>query len=225
MSTRPSRERKPSSKIAFIEDAGAKWEAEKERKAAAPKRKRATSKKTAAKTSKGTGKKSVKKKDNGGVKRPLSAFFIFSKETRDEVKQEYPNATFAEVGKILGEWWGDCTPEEKAVYIKKSQRDRLRYENQLAGIADNGKGAAPRNSVAARPRSASGGKPSYTDMAIAAIAALKDRKGSSSQAIEKWILDAYPKLDFKRHFLRKGLKTAETKNLVTRIKNSYKIKK
>ena len=51
-----------------------------------------------------------------GVKKPLSAFFHFSTALRAEVKAEYPTASFGEVGKILGEWWAECSGEERAKY-------------------------------------------------------------------------------------------------------------
>lgn len=43
-------------------------------------------------------------------------------------------------------------------------------------------------------------------MAKSAIVALKDRTGSSPQAIEKWIISNFSKLAFKKHLLRSALK-------------------
>lgn len=52
-------------------------------------------------------KKSITKK-----KRPLSAFIVFCNEKRDQVKKENPNASFGEIGKILGKLWREKKGEK-----------------------------------------------------------------------------------------------------------------
>nr|P82898.1 RecName: Full=Histone H1A [Olisthodiscus luteus] len=47
--------------------------------------------------------------------------------------------------------------------------------------------------------------PTYYDMVKDAIVALKDRNGSSMQAIKKYI-EANQKVEFKQHYLRAALK-------------------
>jgi hypothetical protein len=50
-------------------------------------------------------------------KRGPSAYIIFSTENRAEVKAANPDATFGELGKLLGAKWGSMTEAEKAVSL------------------------------------------------------------------------------------------------------------
>ena len=59
-------------------------------------------------------------------------------------------------------------------------------------------------------------------MAKAAILALKDRTGSSLQAIKKYI-ETELKADFTPHLLRKALKTGVDKGKLIMVKGSYKL--
>merc|ERR1719199_1241914 len=109
------RERKPSAKMAFLEASSEDWQAHQDHL-------------EATKSDRKRGKSSGSK--NGGGKkgkRPLSAYMHFSKAMRDEVKQEYPDASFGEVGKILGEWWADCSAKERAKYDAMAQEQRDSY--------------------------------------------------------------------------------------------------
>ena len=132
---------------------------------------------------------------------------------RAEVKREYPTASFGEVGKILGEWWAECSSDERAKYNKMAADDRARY-NRATGSGGGG-GTRKANKVPS--------KPSYLSMAQAAIAAIRNPKGSNHSAIEDWILANYPTLDFKRHILRKTLKVNAEKGVLRRKGNSFKL--
>ena len=48
-------------------------------------------------------------------KRAPSAYIIFSTEKRTEVKAANPEATFGELGKILGQMWASMDEKTKAV--------------------------------------------------------------------------------------------------------------
>ncbi|KAF7731699.1 Non-histone chromosomal protein 6 [Apophysomyces ossiformis] len=89
--------------------------------------------KTAAKG--GDGKKSRPKKESGGPKRGLSAYMFFSQEKRQEVKDENPEATFGQIGKILGEKWKGMTDEQKKPYVEKAEADKKRYEDEKAAVS------------------------------------------------------------------------------------------
>ena len=79
--------------------------------------KRSRKKRKTGKGKKGKkGKKgSRKKKDKNAPKRPKTGFMFFSQDMRSIVKQEKPDATFAETGKLLGERWGNASPEDRKV--------------------------------------------------------------------------------------------------------------
>jgi hypothetical protein len=192
------RERKPSAKVAFMESSSADWEAhQKQLDATKSERKRGSGGTTKAKS--------------GKSKRPLSAYMHFSKAMRSEVTTEYPDASFGEVGKILGEWWSDCSAQERAKYDKMAKDDKAAH-----GITG---GKAKSKSTPSVP------KLSYFDMSKEAIKALKNRKGSSHNAIEAYIKQQYPDLDYKRHLLRKSLKTGADNGKLVRNGNSFKLKK
>ncbi|KAF9508806.1 hypothetical protein BS47DRAFT_1320550 [Hydnum rufescens UP504] len=71
---------------------------------------------TTEKVVKGT-KKRAAVKDPNAPKRPLSAFMFFSKDWRERVKSENPEASFADQGKLLGAKWKELDEEEKKVRI------------------------------------------------------------------------------------------------------------
>jgi hypothetical protein len=82
------------------------------------------------------------------------------------------------------------------------------------------KAAAPKAKKAAAPKSTG---PSYFDMIKAAVASLKDRTGSSVQAIEKYIKATYPAVDLKHHMLLRVLKSSAASGKLVQIKASYKL--
>ena len=57
------------------------------------------------------------KSDKPKIKRAPSAFFIFSNEQRQSVKEANPDATFGGLGKLLGLAWGALDDKGKAVSI------------------------------------------------------------------------------------------------------------
>lgn len=79
--------------------------AKKDTKAAAPKAEKAAK----------SPKKAAKAPKADKVKRAPSAFIIFSQDRREAVKKANPNATFGELGKLLGAEWGALDEKAKAV--------------------------------------------------------------------------------------------------------------
>ena len=53
-----------------------------------------------------------------------SAFIVFSNENRDQVKQDKPNAKFADIGRELGKRWHALSDEEKKKYSKSSNNKK-----------------------------------------------------------------------------------------------------
>ena len=71
--------------------------------------------------------------------------------------------------------------------------------------------------------SAAAPKKSYFDLAKEAILALKERTGSSPQAIKSYICTNHPSIKFAQHLLRSALnKGAETGKFV-KVKASFKL--
>ena len=77
----------------------------------------------------GKGKKA--KKDPNAPKKGMSAFMLFSNEHRNKIKTENPEATFGEVGRKVGEAWKALTEKQKAVYTKKAEADKQRYQTDM----------------------------------------------------------------------------------------------
>eukprot|EP00475_Leptophrys_vorax_P023292 TRINITY_DN31872_c0_g1_i1.p1 TRINITY_DN31872_c0_g1~~TRINITY_DN31872_c0_g1_i1.p1 ORF type:complete len:265 (+),score=82.34 TRINITY_DN31872_c0_g1_i1:32-796(+) len=65
-------------------------------------------------------------------KKPLTAFMIFSKAKRAEVKKENPEADFGQLGKLLGALWKGLSDEQKVPYQKEADEDKARFATELA---------------------------------------------------------------------------------------------
>jgi hypothetical protein len=78
------------------------------------------------------GKKKTKKakKDPNAPKGALSAFMIFSNETRPKIKSSEPELKLTEVSKKIGEMWKALTEAQKKPYVKKAEKDKERYEKE-----------------------------------------------------------------------------------------------
>eukprot|EP00752_Nemacystus_decipiens_P008927 g7970.t1 len=66
-------------------------------------------------------------------------------------------------------------------------------------------------------------KPTYNVMVFEAIKTLKERNGSSIQAIKKSITATYPALNFTPHQMRSALKKGVESGKFIKVKGSYKL--
>ncbi|TIA89762.1 hypothetical protein E3P99_01903 [Wallemia hederae] len=80
-----------------------------------------------ANTKKAAGKA---KKDENAPKRALSAYMYMSQEFRPKVREEHPEASFGEIGKILGAKWKEMPTEEKKPFEDQAAADKARYEKE-----------------------------------------------------------------------------------------------
>ncbi|KAI0065598.1 HMG-box [Artomyces pyxidatus] len=76
--------------------------------------------------------RATKKKDKNAPKRALSAYMFFSQDWRERIKTENPDASFGEVGKLLGAKWKELDDDEKKPYVEQAAKDKIRAENQKA---------------------------------------------------------------------------------------------
>lgn len=72
-------------------------------------------------------KSKKEKKDPLAPKKGLSPFMIFNKENREKIKTSNPEATFGDIGKLIGTAWKSLTEKQKDVYLKKAEVDKERY--------------------------------------------------------------------------------------------------
>lgn len=83
--------------------------------------------------------KSPKKKKNP-VKRGLSSFMCFSAAMSATIKEENPDATFAERGKLMGEKWRAMSEEDKKEYKVLSDKSRADAQVKAAEYEEKAKG-------------------------------------------------------------------------------------
>jgi hypothetical protein len=98
----------------------------------APAKKRRSVSKSPSRSKKSTKKGGKKKKDPNAPKKALSAYMFFAQANRDKVKKENPDATFGELGKLLGKQWSKASKSDKAKYEAKANKDKERYEKEKA---------------------------------------------------------------------------------------------
>ncbi|CAM9097412.1 unnamed protein product [Chrysoparadoxa australica] len=72
-----------------------------------------------------------RRKDYNAPKRGMSAFLQYSSEMRAQMKSRNPNATNAEISKLLGVEWKQLSDEEKAPYKAKADKDGERYRREM----------------------------------------------------------------------------------------------
>ncbi|KAJ2328872.1 Non-histone chromosomal protein 6 [Coemansia sp. RSA 2681] len=77
-----------------------------------------------------------KKKAKAGPKRALSAYMFFSKDQRQAVKDEFPDVSFGQIGKILGDKWKSLSDAAKAPYNAQCENDKVRYANEKANFVE-----------------------------------------------------------------------------------------
>ncbi|ORZ05029.1 non-histone chromosomal protein 6 [Absidia repens] len=75
------------------------------------------------------------KKDANTPKRGLSAYMFFSQANRTQVKTDNPDATFGQIGKLLGKKWSEMSDADKKPYVEKAEKDKARYEAEKAKMA------------------------------------------------------------------------------------------
>nr|ODO00865.1 non-histone chromosomal protein 6 [Cryptococcus depauperatus CBS 7855] len=109
------------------------------------------SKKTVTETKKRASKKD---KDPNKPKRALSAYMFFVQDYRERIKTENPEASFGDVGKLLGIKWKEMSDAEKKAscdqvcgskltlrqpYNDKAKADKERADKQNADYKADGK--------------------------------------------------------------------------------------
>lgn len=97
------------------------------------KTKKAAEKKQAAKPKiQKTEKKKRAKKDPNAPKKALNGFMFFAKDKRESIVQENPEAKPTEITKLMGEAWRGMSDAEKQPYLDMRDKDKIRYEKEMA---------------------------------------------------------------------------------------------
>lgn len=72
-----------------------------------------------------------KTKDPNAPKQPLSAYFLYSNQERDKVKQANPAFTICEIAKELGKSWGEMSQDDKQQFTQKAEDARQKYDRDM----------------------------------------------------------------------------------------------
>lgn len=83
------------------------------------------------KTTKKKKGKAAKTKDPMLPKKAKSAYLFFSTENRPVIKAQNPDATFGDLGKLVGAAWKKADKETKAKYQKMNEDDQVRYAEDM----------------------------------------------------------------------------------------------
>ena len=78
-----------------------------------------------------TKKKKKAKKDPNAPKRVTTAYMLFVKEKRSEIVEKNPDASFGEIGKLMGTAFNALNEDEKKKYDDMITEDRERYDKEM----------------------------------------------------------------------------------------------
>ena len=88
-----------------------------------------------------------KKKDPNAPKKPKSSFMYFSNAKRAEVKAANPEASFGDIGKLLGNEWKQLSNDAKTEYEKLAEADKVRYQKEMEKYSPPLDDSAPNEDV------------------------------------------------------------------------------
>ncbi|KAL2642857.1 hypothetical protein R1flu_010444 [Riccia fluitans] len=76
------------------------------------------------------------KKKNGAksdkIKKPLSPFMMWCKEHRHQLKKEHPEASFAEMSRLISEKWKSVPEEEKVPFSERYEIEKAIYQKLIS---------------------------------------------------------------------------------------------
>jgi hypothetical protein len=73
-------------------------------------------------------RKKGQKKDPNAPKRPPTAFFLFARDRRPQLKASHPGAGVAEIAKLLGADWQNLSDDEKKHYYAIGDKEKAKYD-------------------------------------------------------------------------------------------------
>jgi len=72
-----------------------------------------------------------RKRESDKPRRPLTAYMLFSKSKRGEIKENNPNVSFGEIGKLLGSAWQLLNQEDRKPYEEEAQGLKAAYVEEV----------------------------------------------------------------------------------------------
>ena len=71
-------------------------------------------------------------KDPNMPKRPKTAFFIYSNDVREKVRQDNPGITFGDISRVISTMWKEMDQTEKEPFFAREREDKERYQIEMA---------------------------------------------------------------------------------------------
>lgn len=78
------------------------------------------------------GKRKKAKKDPNAPKKNMTAYFLYSMAARPKVKEDYPEAGFGDIAKIISKQYKALSDKERKKWEKKAIEDKERYQREMA---------------------------------------------------------------------------------------------
>lgn len=134
-----------------------------------------------------TVKKVKKEKDPQAPKRPLNAYFLFSRDCRQRFKEENPKITFVELTKMTNEAWEAIDAETKAKYEAESKglfeefNKQMKEYNKLHGTSETKTTSGANESSEPKTNEIATEKPSALEIPIVIASATSSDEPAPSQ--------------------------------------------
>ena len=77
-------------------------------------------------------RKKRKKKDKNAPKKAKNGFLFFSMSSRPRVELENPGFNFIDIAKHIGQLWRSMSIEDKAIFQEMADKDKVRYQTEVA---------------------------------------------------------------------------------------------
>lgn len=77
-------------------------------------------------------KKEKKEKDPNAPKRPLSAYFFFAADVREQIKRDNPGAGPTVVATLIGQKWSATEEAARAKYVQAAADAKAAYDVEVA---------------------------------------------------------------------------------------------
>jgi hypothetical protein len=80
----------------------------------------------------GRGKRGKKaKKDPDAPKRNMSAYFLYSIDTRPQIKADYPDASFGDIARMISAKFKELPDKERKIWEERAAEDKNRYDREM----------------------------------------------------------------------------------------------
>jgi hypothetical protein len=74
----------------------------------------------------------------GAPKRPMTAYFLFAKESHQDFKDAYPQATVVQLAKHKGAAWKEMSAEEKRPFVQRAEALKKQYGQKAETFKSTG---------------------------------------------------------------------------------------